>query len=154
MKSLKIASAIAAAFSSLSLAFPSHAAIQGYLDCVYISSADLLFGWVCEGSDPSNTPSYGKLAFFVNDNYHSEINLVSGSTWGTYYDGVNQAGYCGSHPNVGFGIGLFLGLSSGDRVKVKFKDNGGNYHTLYGNGEVTINTIPGENGNCPPWSGY
>ncbi len=58
------------------------------------------------------------------------------------------AGYCGTNPNVGFGLLLWLppGTTVGSVVTIYFKDNGGNLHTLFGGGSVTISRIPGPNG--------
>lgn len=148
MKTAKIASAFVAAFSSLALATPSFGAIHGYFDCVSVSTTDVAKGWVCESTDPANTPNYGMLAVYVDGNHYGDFSLAYGY-WSQYYPGVNGAGYCGSHPYVGFALpGWFY--HSGPPyavVEVYFKDNGGNLIPLFGGGPYTL-TSNTTFGNC------
>lgn len=146
MKTARIVSAIAAAFSCLALSAPSYAAIDGYFDCVTVSSTDFAKGWVCESTDPANTPSYGTLAVFVNGNHYADFGL-GGGTWSQYYPGVNGAGYCGSHAYVGFVLPGWFYIPSSSTISVYFRDNGGTLIPLIGGSPKTM-TGSGTFGTC------
>ena len=118
-----------------------HVGLNGWVDAVNVDSSDTVYGWVCMNPDSVNTGSYGSLDVYLDGpfgvGYYYGNYKLTGADYGAYRTGVNEAGYCGDNPNVGFQLsGWFSDFSSGgpNTIYVYWRDNSGTITMLGGSG--------------------
>ena len=133
----------AVAVTATLMSTPSHAAIIGYFDVIYVGMVDSAAGWICDTNVPYQPPP-GNLVIYIDGPvgvgelyYEASVSSV----WYQERPDVANAGLCGGFRYTGWHTPA-LWLASHPTVHAYYRDTGGTLQELNGSGKNCTGQYP------------